>query len=116
MMTRQVIRRLYKKYNTPVGFKIKQDIVDLATQLGPYHNIIVDDKYINFNDLPLNSPFGKIPIERICGIAEFDKVYALILPSCILFIDKFNSNINIHINLPKESLMERIKKGIKKMF
>ena len=109
MITKKIINKIYRKYNAPVGEDIKPQLESVAEYLKGKHQIVLKNDIVELSDLSEDSPFRRIPIDRIYGLVNFEKAVAIVLPTCILFLSKENSNINIHIRLPKETIMEKIK-------
>lgn len=77
--------------------------------LMPLHKIELTDKNIVIGALDEDNPFKVIPLDRIYGVELFDRNVAIILRACILFLNKENPNINVHIKPHRISLWMRIK-------
>ena len=109
MITKKIINKIYRKYNTPVGEDIKPQLDSIIEYLKDKHKIILKNDIVELADLSEDSPFRRIPMYRIYGLVNFERAIAIVLPTCILFLSKESSNINIHIRLPKETIIEKIK-------
>ena len=113
MITRKVIQTLYKKYRK---LPESPDCLDmpLLFECAPYHNISIDmegpvDSMI-IGSIEPNSPFHRIPLERIHGIVAFEEWIAIVLHSSIIFLNRKSPRVSIHVRIHEHSLWDRIKK------
>lgn len=117
MITKDIIKKLYKIHKKPVGYDaILPELNEFIYTLAPSHNMRIEGGNLVLDDVDKDSIFKTIQLDRICGIEPFDRNIALILPNSILFFNKENSGINLHIKLPKPSLMDRIKEKASSVF
>lgn len=112
MVTKQVIETLYKKYHTQPASPDELNLALLFDYAFDNHGIIIDENDLYITSIDPSSPFACIPLDRICEILEFSEVIAIVLPSAIVFLNKRNSDVNIHIKMEKPSLWERIKMSV----
>lgn len=113
MLTSNVIQQIYKKHNKPCGSQIENEVQNLVSQLKSCHKIRVENKQFILDNLSNDSPFHSLPLDKICGITEFESVYAIVIPTCIIFLNKKNADVNVHIKFPKEPFLERMYEKIK---
>lgn len=111
MVSQKVIEQLYKRYSSQpkdisVYLNRLRESMDVLEAL---HKLELTDTEIRLGALDDDNPFKVIPIDRIFGIESFDRNVAIILRTCVLFLNKENQNINVHIKPHKISLWMRIK-------
>lgn len=109
MITQKVIEQLYKTYKKPPLSADDLDIDLLFLHVLETHDIAIDDHAnLLIGSLPEGSPFHKIPLRHIHAIVEFESRIAIVIHSSILFLNKRDSHSNVHIRMPKHSLLEKI--------
>jgi len=110
MITKQVIDELYKKYKKlPDGIE-HLDIGLLIDYASEHHHIQIDDEgYLVIQSLDERSPFHKIALNRIHGISAFENCLSIVMHSSILFLNRYDSGINVHIKTNPPTVWERIK-------
>ncbi|MDE6101232.1 MAG: hypothetical protein K2G01_09330 [Paramuribaculum sp.] len=109
MITQKVIEQLYKTYKKPPVTADDLDIDLLFIHVLENHDIAIDDHAnLIVGSLPVGSPFHKIPLGHIHAIVEFENRIAIVLHSSILFLNKYDSRSNVHIRMPKRSLLDKI--------
>ena len=118
MITRQVISDLYKKYRKlPEG----PDFLDmplLFDYASTHHNVTIDmdgpvDTLVIRSIAP-ESPFHRIPLERIHAIVPFEEWVAIVLHSSIIFLNRKSSKVSVHIRTPEPTVMDRVRDFFKK--
>ncbi len=97
MINSAVIDTLYKRYRRPPKTFDTLNISILNDTVCELHNISIDETSIKIGSIDKNSPFSNLLLKHIHGIANFEKYVAIILRSSILFLDKNESNVRIHI-------------------
>lgn len=111
MITTQVINTLYKKYSkTPKSI----DMLNLAMLFdftAKHHNIHIDPETekLTINSVDPKSPFHSISIKRINAIVPFEEWVAIVMHSSIIFLNRKNSNVSVHIKPLQPSLMDKIR-------
>lgn len=109
MITKKTIDNIYRKYNRP-PYSIEQlNIGLLIDYVLEKHDIAIDDEKITIGSLSPDSPFSTIRLSNIHEILEFDSSIAIVLPHSIIFLNKDNSDVNIHINMSRPPLLTRLK-------
>lgn len=109
MITKKVIEAIYKKYNKRPASPYDLNIGLLFSAEMDPHQINIDGDNITIDSISPDSPFHSIPLANIHAIVEFDRHLAIVLPTAIVFLQKESPNVNIHLNLPKASLWDKIR-------
>lgn len=109
MITQKDILKLYRKYPSPPSSLDELKLNLISKDIIPFHNIEISHDSLIIISLEEENPFHEIPLKNITGIIDIENYIIIILRHSILFIDKNSSNINVHINLTKPTLFERIK-------
>lgn len=115
MVTKKVIQTLYKQFSPPPKSADELNISLLFDYALENHGIFIDEDNLYIGSVDPASPFATIPLPRINQIVEFETCLAIVLPSSIIFLDKDDSDVNIHLRLDDEkpSLWQRIKDAFK---
>ncbi len=110
MITKQVIDELYKKYKKlPDGIE-HLDIGLLFDYASEHHDIQIDDEgNLVIKSLDERSPFHKIALDRIHGISAFENSLSIVMHSSILFLNRHDSGINVHIKTNPPTVWEKMK-------
>ncbi len=109
MITDKVIKEIYRKFSRPPKDREELQLDYFIPLLQENHNLSVDDDEIILSDLEEFNPFRRFLIRRVCGILEFTKFIAIVLPTHILFLGKDDKAMRIHMKPAKQpSLMDRI--------
>lgn len=113
MITRKVIQTLYKKYRKLPESPDYLDMALLFEYAAEHHNISIDmdgpvDSLI-IRSIDPDSPFHRIPLERIHAIVPFEEWVAIVLHSSIIFLNKKSSRVSVHVRTEPPTLIERIK-------
>lgn len=113
MITKKVIQTLYKKYRKLPPSPDCLDIPLLFDCASAHHNVMIDmDGPVDtllIRSIDPDSPFHRIPLERIHAIVPFEEWVAIVLHSSIIFLNKKSSKVSVHIRTEPPTLMERIK-------
>lgn len=110
MITKKVIDELYRRFRKRPACIEHLDIGLLFDYASEYHNITIDgDGNIIIDSIDEQSPFHKISLDRVHGFYHFDDVIAIVLHSSIIFLNKHDNGVNVHIKFDKPSLWERVK-------
>ena len=110
MITKQVINTLYKKYKKLPKSADYLDFALLFDYVAEHHNITVDleKDVLIIRSIDQISPFHKIPLSRIHAIVPFEEWIAVVLHASIIFLNKKNNNVQIHLKEPQMSLWDRL--------
>ena len=118
MITRQVITDLYKKYRKLPESPDFLDMPLLFDYAATHHNITIDmdgpvDTLVIRSIAP-ESPFHRIPLERIHAIVPFEEWVAIVLHSSIIFLNRKSSKVSVHIRTTPPTVMDRVRDFFKK--
>jgi len=111
MITKEVIQTLYKKYPKRAKCIDCLDIALLFDTVGVVHDINVD---IEANKLIIGSIDDKsifkfIPLSNIHAIVPFEEWTAVVLHSSIIFLNRKDTKVSIHLKPPTRTVADRIK-------
>ena len=112
MITKAVIENLYKQYKRKPASPDMLDLSLLFEHAIENHALYVDDGNLVIESIDADSPFHELPLDRIHAIHEFDRVVAIVLPAAIVFLNKRDSGVNVHIKAPKLSFLDRMRDRI----
>lgn len=113
MITRKVIKTLYKKYRK---LPESPDFLDMALlfddDVQKNHNIQIDmdgpvDSLV-INSIDPESPFHRIPLERIHAIVPFEEWVALVQHSSVIFLNRKSPRVSVHVRTDPPTLWKRI--------
>lgn len=102
MVTKKVIRSLYRQFDRPPKSIDELNLGLLFDYAVENHGIFLDETHLYIGSVDPKSPFAMLPLKRIHEIVEFDKVIAIILPAAILFLNKEDSDVNVHLRMDSE--------------
>ncbi len=112
MITKQVIQSIYSKYRKRPE---SPDYLDmpLLFDVAPGHDIKVDmdgpvDSLV-INSIEPDSPFHRIALDRIHAIVPFEEWVAIVLHSSIIFLNRRNSQVSIHLRDASPSIADRLR-------
>lgn len=102
MLTKDVIKDIYKEYSKPNDNKEELRIPYFLNMLSPYHNLKYDGEEFIFEDMDEFNPFRRILGKNLHAILEFSKHVAFVFPNHILFLGKRSPELHVHFK-PEES-------------
>ncbi|WP_289157482.1 hypothetical protein [uncultured Muribaculum sp.] len=110
MITKKVIDELYARYRKPPHGIENLDIGLLFEYASDHHNITIDENgSLVIKSIDSRSPFHKFPLANIHGLTHFEDVVAIVLHSSIIFLNKHDHGVNVHLQLEGPTLWERMK-------
>ncbi len=109
MITKEVIKEVYKKYRKKPRSIDCLDVALLFDSVGETHGIEIIDEKIVINSIESTSLFHQISLSRVHGIVNFEKTIAIVLHSSIIFLDKYEPKQNVHIKSEPVSFWEKLK-------
>lgn len=114
MVTKKVIQTLYRQFKKPPKSPDELNLGLIFDYALENHGIFIDEENIYVGSIEPSSPFATIKLKRIHEIVEFEKVIAIILPAAIVFLNKENSDVHIHLRLEDDNptVWERLKNAI----
>lgn len=116
MVTKKVIQTLYRQFNKPPKTADELNIALLFDYALENHGIFIDEDNLYIGSVDPKSPFATLPLRRIHEIVEFETCIAIVLPAAIIFLNKEDSEVYIHLRLddPDEnpSIWEKLKQAV----
>lgn len=112
MITNNVIKNIYKQYKSRPASVDDLNLQLLFEHAIVNHGIYVDDGNLVIESVTEDSPFYSIPLDRIHGICEFERVIAIVLPSAILFLNKHDAGVNVHLKPAEMSIVDRLREKL----
>ncbi len=109
MVTKKVIDSIYRQFNRPPHSVDELNIGLLFDYAVENHEIVIDENNLHIGSVDPHSPFAVIPLDHIHEILEFEDVIAIVLHSSIIFLNKQDSNVNVHIRMEPTSAWSRLK-------
>lgn len=111
MITRDLIKTLYKKYKKAPKSIDLLNLAMLFDYAAKHHAIFIDSDTgeLAIGSIDPRSPFHSIPVSRINAIVPFEEWVAIVMPSSIIFLNRKNSKVAIDIKPVEPSLMDRIR-------
>lgn len=111
MITKQVIDTLYKQYPKRPKSVDDLDMALLFEGAGLAHDISVDIEHneIVIGSIDSRSVFHRVHLPFVHAIVPFVEWVAIVLHSSVIFLNRNNNKVSIHLREPKRSVKERIK-------
>lgn len=109
MVTKKIIESIYKNYNRPPSSPDELNIGLLFDYAMENHGIIIDENDLFIGSVDPDSPFAVLPLDHVHEILEFDNYIAIVLPNSIVFLNKNNSEVHVHVRLESPSIWEKLK-------
>lgn len=117
MLTKEVIKDIYKEYSKPNTNKDELQIPHFLKMLEPYHNLKYDGDEFIFEDMDEFNPFRRILSRNLHAILEFNKFVAFVFPNHILFLGKRSPELHVHFKPMDEAEATNKKKSLfKRLF
>lgn len=108
MITGKVIREVYKKYSKCPPTLDCIDFGLLNNGVSEVHNVEIKDNRLIIGSIDEKSPFHSLPLNRVHGIVNFEKCVAIVFHSSILFLDKKEDKVQIHLKMKKTNIWQRL--------
>ncbi|MCM1356128.1 MAG: hypothetical protein NC212_06965 [Staphylococcus sp.] len=112
MVTKKLIEKIYKQYNRPPASPDELNFGLLFDYALENHGIFIDENDLFIGSVDPSSPFATIPLKHIHEILEFEDYIALVLRNSIIFLNKSNSEVNVHLRMASPSVWSRLKETI----
>jgi len=114
MVTKKVIQTLYRQFRKPPKSPDELNLGLIFDYALENHGIFIDEDNLYIGSVEPSSPFATIELKRIHEIVEFEKVLAIVLPAAIVFLNKDDSEVNIHLRLEDDnpSMWQRIRTAV----
>lgn len=110
MITDEVIKEIYKKFNKPQGNAESMNLDYFLDILSKHHKIDAKEKEVVIGDLEKFNPFRRFLKRALNGVLEFDKMIAFVFPNHILFLGKDTDEVRVHLkpSEQKSSFLSKI--------
>lgn len=117
MITQKVIDTLYKQYSKAPKSLDCLDMPLLFDAAGEHHNVSVDmDDNMNaelvIGSVDEKSPFHRLPMHRIHAIVPFEEWVAIVMHSSIIFLNRKDNKVSIHLKPMRDGLLDRLRRSI----
>lgn len=109
MITKEVIKDIYKEYGKPNGNLEELRIPYFLKLLEPHHHLKFDGDELIFEDMDEFNPFRRILVRNLHAILEFNKMVAFVFPNHILFLGKRSPELSAHFK-PDDNPEDKPKK------
>lgn len=106
MINQETIKELYRKFPQPSN-NLRLEL--FKEGFIKHHNLLTTDNDLIINSVDKDSPFHEIPLRNIAAIEDFPDFTAIILRNSILFLNKSNNDIHVHIKMEQMSLWDKVK-------
>lgn len=100
MISAEVINRIYKRHKR-LPKTIDALNLPLLNNVAELHDIIIDETSLTIGSIDNKSPFHSLLLKHIHGIENFENQVAIVLRASIIFLDKKEAKIDIHIKAIK---------------
>lgn len=108
MIQKKVIDSIYKKYRKRPESPDELNIPLLFEAVPFEAGIEIDGGDVVINSIDAASPFHRIAVNNINAILNFDEVVAIVTHASIIFINKDNAQIYVHIKELGQSFLQKI--------
>ena len=114
MVTKKVIQTIYRQFRKPPKSPDELNLGLIFDYAMDNHGIFIDEDNLYIGSVEPSSPFATIELKRIHEIVEFEKVLAIVLPAAIVFLNKDDSEVNIHLRLEDDNptVWQRIRSAV----
>lgn len=97
MISNDTIQRLYNTYNEAPALFENRGLNRLMEYAFDSDAVDFDGDRIVFNSVARNSPLRSIELERIYGVEELENWLAVVLPAAILFVNRTDNAVRVHL-------------------
>ncbi|MCM1033166.1 MAG: hypothetical protein NC405_05355 [Odoribacter sp.] len=116
MITKEVIKTLYKKYPRRAKSFDDLDIALLFETVGEIHNINIDidTNMLTVGSIDAKSIFHSIPLTHVHAFVPFEEWTAIVLHSSIIFLNRNNTTVSVHLKPISPTISDRLRDMFKK--
>lgn len=107
MISKRVIKALYKKYSKPPKSPSGVNLDEFVTLCGRLYGITVANDSITFSQMSLDNPFRTILLRNIYGVEKFEYHVALVSSSYILFFNRDEVDVTVHFKPESTNWIKR---------
>ena len=111
MITKEVIRDIYKQYKHPAESEDELRLPYFLKLLGAHHHLKHENDELIFEDMEDFNPFRRILVRNLHAVLEFNKMVAFVFPNHILFLGKRSPELSVHFKPEDAPDGEPKKKG-----
>lgn len=109
MITKQVIEELYKHYRKkPSGIENLEIGLLFEPEFEQHKIEISEDGKIIINSLDKSLPIHAIDLKNVHGITRFERHLAIVLHSSILFLNKENEGVSVHVKQAPTNFWQKL--------
>lgn len=111
MITRTLIKDLYKKYKKPPKSVDLLNLALLFDYASRHHDIYIDPEAeeLHIGSIDPDSPFHKLSIPRINAIVPFEQWIAIVMPASIIFLNRNSNEVAVDIKDIGPSILDRLR-------
>ncbi|MDE7427636.1 MAG: hypothetical protein K2M79_07550 [Muribaculaceae bacterium] len=110
MVNNKVIEEIYKRYDKRPKSTDCLDFGLLFEHVAEHHDIQVDmdSNELIIRSIDPSSPFHRLPLSGIHAIIPFEEWIAIVMHSSIIFLNRQNTNVSVHLKPHKPNFWERM--------
>ena len=111
MITKEVIKTLYKNYSERPDSVDCLDMSMLFETVGSLHNISVDidTLMLKIGSIDSRSMFHDILLSHIHAFVLFDEWVAVVLRASIIFLSRTSTSVYVHVKQLKPTLLDCVR-------
>lgn len=111
MITKEVIKNIYRKYPRRADGADDLDIAMLFETVGNIHNIRIDidADTLTIGSINPRSPFHDLPLSHVHAFVPFDQWTAAVLANAIIFLNRREPKVTIHIKPARPTLADHLR-------
>ena len=109
MITKITIEEVYRRYRKKPKSIDELSVELLFDSISQVHGLEIKDEKIILRSVEEKSMFRNIALSRVYGIVNFEKTVAIVLHSSIIFLNKKEPKVNIHIKPEPKTFIEKVK-------
>lgn len=111
MITKEVIKTLYKKYPRRARSIDELNIALLFESVGDLHdiNIDIETNTMTIGSVDAKSIFHAIPLSHIHAIVPFEEWTAIVLHSSVIFLNRRDITVSVHLRPLEPTLSQRVR-------
>ncbi len=109
MINNKVIKEVYRKYKKRPASIERVDLDLLSGNVSETHKINISEGRMIIGSVEKCSPFHSLPLSRIHGVVNFEKCVAIVLHSSIIFLEKKEEKVQIHLKMTLPSFWQRVR-------
>lgn len=116
MISKRVIKALYKKYSSPPKTLSDLNLDEFMTLCGTLYGVTLTDDSLMFAQMSDDNPFRTILLRNVYGIEKFEYHVALVSSTYILFFNRDEVDVTVHFKPEPSNVFKRFYYWIKYRF